>query len=342
MVPSPRTPDDLIDIANGYFAPRAVSAAVRTGVFAVLAGGPKAAADVAREARLDPRATDLLLRALAGMGLVEWTGERFALAPIAGECLAPGSPRDVTHFFGLTADTFEAWARMEDALRTGEPIRVSSRAAREGDAGRHRDFILAMESTARRNAPLVAARLDLAAILGREPETLLDLGAGPATYAVEFCRRWPRLRATAFDLEETVAIVRPHVLARAPAEAPRIAFCAGDFHKDPLGGPFDVAWVSHVVHGHPEPTLPPLFERIGAALAPGGALAIHDFILDDSRTRPAFGALFALNMLVASDHGRTYAFSELSAMLARAGFEGAEWLDFGEPRGISIVVARKL
>jgi hypothetical protein len=341
MIP-PRTPDDVIDLANAFFASRALLAGARAGVFAALAAGPKSAARVAAEAGLDPRATDILLHALAALELVEPRADAFALSSLARECLAPGAPRDLLDYLRLDADTFEAWSRLEEALATGRPIQVSSRQAAIGARERHQNFIRAMRASALGNAPIVARRLDLAAAIGREPALLLDLGGGPGLYAIELCRRWAGLRATVFDLAETVEIAREILAEEAdPALAARVELRAGDFHVDPLGGPYDIAWVSHVVHGHPEPSLPPLFARIREALAPGGAVAIHDFILDRSRTRPRFGALFALNMLVMSDGGRTYSFEELRAMLAAQGFERIEWRDLGEGRGISVVLGRR-
>jgi hypothetical protein len=343
MTAAPRTPDDVIDLANSFVAARTLFAAARTGVFAALAGGPRAAAEVAREAGLDARATDLVLHALAALGLLTRSeAGLFELAPVARECLVPGSRRDLTDLLALDADTFASWSHVEESLRTGLPVEISSRAAAEGHPARHRNFIRGMRSTARGNAPIVAERLDLAALIGRAPRTLVDVGGGPGAYAVEFCRRHTDLRATVLDLAETVAIARELIAEDAePAIAARIDFRAADFHRDPLGGPYDVAWLSHVIHGHPEATLPPLLARVAAALAPGGALVVHDFILDETRTRPPFAALFALNMLVMSDRGRTYAAGEVARLLEGAGLERVEARDLGERRGISVVLARK-
>jgi len=342
-------PDDVIDLANGFMGPRALLAGARAGVFAALAVTSRSAAEVGLLCGLDARAGTLLLHALRALGLVERaanaveTGEpRYALTAVARLCLVPGSPRDLTGYLALAADTAESWGRLEEALRTGRPIEVSSQAAQEGAPVRHGAFIRGMRSTALGNAPICAEKLDWAALLGRTPSTLLDLGGGPGTYALEFARRWPELTATVLDLEETIAIAR-EVVSEEPdrAVSGRISFQAGDFHKDPLGGPYDCAWVSHIVHGHPEETLAPLLTRVREALAPGGAIAIHDFILDEGRARPPFAALFGLNMLVMSDHGRTYTQAELRALLEQAGFQGARHQDLGERRGISVMTAAK-
>ncbi len=348
-----RDPDDVIDLANGFFAPRALLGAARAGVFEALAPGARTAAEVAGATATDARAMGLLLNALVALGLVErsesgtgtgsgtGSGTKYELSKLARECLAPGSPRDLRAYLRLDADTFECWNRFEESLRTGAPVRVSSRDARDdGTTGRerHRDFILGMRSTALGHAPKVAAALDFGRWLGRAPERLLDLGGGPGTYAVALCRRWPGLRATVFDLEETIAIAREAVRDDAPDVAARVDFRAGDFHADALGAGYDAVLVSHVIHGHPEATLAPLLERAAAALAPGGALVVHDFILDETRARPPFAALFALNMLVMSDRGRTYTFEEVRALLERAGLQGVVPVDAGERRGISLAV----
>lgn len=358
-----RTPDDVIDLANGFFGPRALLAGARAGVFAVLADDPRTAAEVAERTGMNERAMELLLLALAGMGLLgaetprpkgakpddaavppfNVATTRFSLTALARECLVQGAPRDLTAYLKLDADSFESWSRLEEALRSGAPVEVSSRAAREGSPQRHRDFVLGMRSTALGNAPLVADALDLPRRLGRDELHLLDVGGGPGTYAFEFCRRWPSVRATVFDLPETIAIAREVIGvdgAGLPGVAERIDFRAGDFHKDPLGTGYDAVFVSHVVHGHPEATLAPLLSRVASSLAPLGLVAIHDFILDETRTEPPFAALFALNMLVMSDRGRTYSQGELRKLLEGAGLQGVEALGTGERRGISVVIAR--
>ncbi len=339
----PETPDDLVALANAFFEPKALLTACRIGVFPALAGGPATAAEVA--ARLEdgpgePRAVGLLLRALVAMGLVERVAagegagpDRFALTPLARDALVPGSARYVGDYLALNDFTFEAWSRLERCVRTGrpavEPFLRSDRAA-------HRDFIRAMHNTAQGTAPLVAAGVDL-----RGRRTLVDVGSGPGTFAIHFCRRYPDLRATLVDFAETIPIAREVVAETGADVADRVDYRAGDFHAEALGGPYDAAWLSHIVHGHGEERLAALFAKVHGALAPGGLIALHDFFLEADRTRPAFGAVFALNMLVFTDGGRTYSFEETRALLEGAGFARVEWRKLGEPRGISVVVARR-
>ena len=63
-----------------------------------------------------------------------------------------------------------------------------------------------------------------------------------------------------------------------------------------------------------------LFSKVFAALAPGGRIAIRDILMEEDRTRPVAGALFAVNMLVATEGGGTFTFAELREDLEAAGF----------------------
>ena len=46
-------------------------------------------------------------------------------------------------------------------------------------------------------------------------------------------------------------------------------------------------------------------------------------LMDDSRTSPTAGAIFAINMLVATEEGTTYTFDEVREDLEAAGFNQA-------------------
>ena len=73
-----------------------------------------------------------------------------------------------------------------------------------------------------------------------------------------------------------------------------------------------------------------LFAKVFAALVPGGRILIRDIVMDASRTRPVGGALFAVNMLVATPKGGTFTFGELREDLSAAGFTTAALLRQGE------------
>jgi SAM-dependent methyltransferase len=105
---------------------------------------------------------------------------------------------------------------------------------------------------------------------------------------------------------------------------------------DPLGENYDLILVSQICHMFSPEENRRVLNRSFDALAPGGRLAILDFILNADRTAPKFGALFALNMLVGTPAGRSYSAEEYCAWLGQAGFTDARHIQLPGPAGLVV------
>ncbi|MCG3147178.1 MAG: hypothetical protein PCFJNLEI_00616 [Verrucomicrobiae bacterium] len=104
----------------------------------------------------------------------------------------------------------------------------------------------------------------------------------------------------------------------------RVNLVKGNFYTDPLPKGCDLAWVSAIVHQNSRQQNRQLFRKIYRALDAGGRIAIRDILMEESRTAPISGALFAVNMLVGTEGGGTFTFAELRDDLKAAGFVGAK------------------
>ena len=67
--------------------------------------------------------------------------------------------------------------------------------------------------------------------------------------------------------------------------------------------------------------------KVFSALAPGGTVAIQEFVPNDDRTGPPNALIFAVNMLVNTEAGDTFTFAEMSQWLRKAGFRNPRLLD---------------
>ena len=89
--------------------------------------------------------------------------------------------------------------------------------------------------------------------------------------------------------------------------ADRIEFAGGDITTDPVpGGPYNAAWLSHILHSNGPKQCQQIIDKTVAALEHGAVIMVHEFILDNSKDTPEFPALFSLNMLVNNPGGRSY------------------------------------
>jgi cyclopropane fatty-acyl-phospholipid synthase-like methyltransferase len=319
---------DLLQYNNA----RILHTAVGLGVFEALSARQLPAAAVSRKLHTDRRATEMLLNALVALQLLRKRGELYALTPLSRRYLLAGSEDYIGNIVMHGSNNWENWGRLEEAVRTGKPVK--KRKPRRRDPAKHRDFILAMHDSSRRKAKAIAEKLRL-----RKAASLLDVGGGPGTYSVYFCLEHPRLRASVYDFAETLPIT-DEITCRYGVEE-RVSCIAGDFTKDPIPGTFDVVWCSNIIHSYEPAENRRLLKKLHRATSPGGQILIQDFVLNKDRTSPIFAARFALNMLINTDSGATYSYPEIREWLENAGYTKATMLRISLPNDVKIIRAWK-
>jgi SAM-dependent methyltransferase len=323
---------DLEALSGAHTNARVLHAAILLDLFTPLTDGATAD-DVAAARDLDPRATELLLNAMTGLGLLTKREGSFAIVPAARRYLVPGAPEDFGGMIAFEAHAWGLWEGLPEAVRTGRPVRETRMYQR--DPAETRRFILAMDALvrARGDAEWLAGHLDF-----RPVRRMLDVGSGPGTYPIGVCRAHSHVAATVFDLPGTLAVTREVVEAAGVSE--RIELVAGDYHADPLPDGFDLVLLSNVIHGEDEDRNRDLLARCFTALKPGGRVVVKDHILEADGTTPSGGSVFSLLMLLTGP-GRDYTFGEVAGWLDAAGFEPPTRTGLPPPFSSSLVVARR-
>jgi len=323
------TVEELRGVTGAYWRSRAILTAVELRIFDALAPRGADAAETAERSEISERGARALLQALAGVGLLRSRDDRYLNTPFSARYLVSSSPGYIGDGLGHATHLWAPWSRLTEAVRTGQPIREGDRRNVE-----LRDFILAMQSISSVFAPKLAATLDL-----RGRRLLLDIGAGPGTYALHFLRKNRKLRAILFDHPHVVALAKR--LLKDEPERRRMEFVSGDFNLDeiPRGAAF--AWLSQVLHSNSELDAERLTRRAFGSLAGGGRIAIHDFFVDRPESAEPFAALFSLNMLVGTDAGRTYSSAEAIRWLRDAGARRARREEPKFLNGSALVIGEK-
>lgn len=332
MTELPWTPAELLNVSGSYWSACALHAGVKLELFTALDEEPSPALQLADRLACDRRGLAMLLDALTALGLLVKERDVFRVTPFSAEFLSRSGEGYLGHIICHHHHLMEGWARLDQAVQSGQPNR--RRVSHEAEEFERESFLLGMYNLAMLLAPQIVQRIDLA---GRRH--LLDLGGGPGTYAIHFCQQNPELRATVFDLPTTRKFAEK-TIRRFNLQG-RIDFVAGDFQDDQLSGRYDVAWLSHVLHGEGEAGCSRLLNKAVAALEPEGLLLVQEFILEDSRDRPLFPALFSLNMLIGTPEGKAYSEGELRALLDAAGLTGIERLPLGLPNGAGVICGRR-
>lgn len=324
---------DLLQLSGGYWSACALHAGVKLDVFSALNGADRTAEEVARLCKTDPRATGMLLDALASLGLLEKRADKYGTTPFAAATLSKTSPDYLGHIIMHHHHLMAGWSRLHEAVSTGGAIR--DRVSHADDESVRESFLMGMFNLASLLAPKITRSVNLTGC-----RTLLDLGGGPGTYAIHFCLANPELTAVVYDLPTTRTFAEKTV-ARFDL-AHRVAFVPGDFHADPLPGGFDVVWLSHVLHADGPTACAALLRKAVASLNPGGIMMVQEFILDDAKCGPQFPALFSLNMLLGTETGQSYSGSELSELMTGAGLSDVQSLVIELPNGAGVMTGRKV
>jgi SAM-dependent methyltransferase len=311
--------NQLNQLARGFQHSQILFTALRSEIFSLLPE-PATPADVAKARDWTERGARMLLDGLVAIGLVENRGDgAYRNTETARRCLVPGAPNDQTHILQHLAHSYGNFGRLDESVRSGGPVRSE----REGRSEKELEaFILGMADLTKTTAPTVVNALDMA---GRK--RLLDLGAGPAAYAIAFLEAHPELHATVFDMPPVIPIAREQVEKAGLLD--RCGFMAGDLTKDGIGSGYDVVFMSNIIHSFDATENRAIVQKCFGALAPGGLLVVKDFLLDPGRTGPPFSLVFAINMLLHTPAGDTFTQDEVAGWCTEAGFTGGELIDLG-------------
>ena len=325
------TPGKLLELSGAYWQTCALHAAVQLDVFTVLAEQRLTDAEAAKAMAADPRALAMLLNALAAMDLLCKEGETYTDTSEAKGYLSRDSEDYLGHMIRHHHHLMRSWSDLPQAVRGGAlPPRVGKAIDEEEE---RESFLMGMFNIAGQVAPAMVRQIDLS---GRR--RLLDLGGGPGTYAIHFCLSHPDLEAVVCDLPTTRPFAEKTIARFGLQE--RITFQERDFLRQEIEGKFDVAWLSHILHGEGPQGCAAILRNAVSALKPDGVLLIHEFILDDDAPGPLFPALFSLNMLLCTETGQSYSQGQIGSMMAAAGLRDIRRINLELPSPSGVMEGR--
>lgn len=301
-----------------YWETKILLTAAKLDVFSALDGRARTAAETGAKIGADVRALELLLNALVAIRLLTKSGELYANTPVATTHLVKHSPQYVGHLLLLHDAEWSNWGKLAEAIKSGHsPV---TQHVFETDPALGANVLSVLHRIGQQSGPDLAKRLALGHV-----RSMLDLGGGAGTNAIAFCQVYPALSATVFDLPTTLPLTE-RTVKEAGLEA-RIALKAGDFNRDPLGGPYDVVLMSDILHYQDLGTNAALVKKIHDHLDPGGRLVIKDRFLDASGTSPAWTAAFAVHILVNTERGACYRTAEAIQWMQDGGYDSIEEIE---------------
>ena len=321
-------PGELLEISGFFWKTCTLHTAVKLDLFTVIGDESLTAGETAQKIDGAVNGVERLLNALVAMELLDKTDDKFSNTPSGQELLDKASPKYLGHIIMHHHHLLESWSELDQAVKSGKPQRTRSSYSKEEW---RESFLMGMFNMAMGMAPHIVPAIDVS-----NRQHLLDLGGGPGTYAIQYCLANDGLKATVYDLPTTRPFAEKTIQRFKLAD--RINFMDGNYLEDPVEGVYDVAWLSHILHGEGPDDCRMIIEKAVAALEPGGMIIIHDFILNNSMDGPLFPALFSLNMLLGTESGQSYSEEQIIGMLVAAGTRDIRRVAIGTPNDSGIIV----
>lgn len=322
-------PDAIMQTVMAFQKSRILLTAFELELFTALDGESKTSAGMAEQLGVDKRALDRLMNALCVMELLEKKGNMFSNTPAARKFLVKSSP-DFLGGFYHSNNLWDTWGTLTRAVRSGKSV-VERKIDDRGEKWLT-DFIAAMHYRASRTAPAVVAKLDLTNV-----SRVLDVGGGSGAFAMAFVKAKENIKAVVFDLPNVIPLTRGYI--EQEEFQGKVDTVVGDYHTDDLGSGYDLVFLSAVIHSNSAEQNIKLIQKCAQALNPGGQAVIQDFIMNEARTEPAMGAMFAINMLVGTEAGDTFTEKEVKDWLTLAGFSMITRVE--STMGNSLVIGKK-
>lgn len=314
----PPTPAKILQTGLAFWPAKTLLSAVEMELFTELAKHPGDLATLQGRLGLHPRGARDFLDALVALDFLQRTDGIYRNTPETDLFLDKSKPSYVGGILEMANHRlYPFWGALTTALRTGEHQNESKGghdlfAAVYADPARLREFLRAMSGVSRGANMAIARQFPWT-----QYKTCADIGTAQGDLVSQIALANPHMQGIGFDLPEVAPIFEDYVAANGLTG--RVTFTPGSFFTDDLPKA-DVILMGHILHDWDLEQKKMLLRKAHAALPSGGAVIIYDSIIDDDRSKNAFGLMMSLNMLIETPGGFDYSGADCIGWMHECGF----------------------
>ena len=334
MAKAQLTPAKIMQLGMGFWGSKTLLSAIELGLFTELAKGPLDERALTKRLQLHSRSAKDFFDALVALGMLMRMGTRYTNTPETAKFLDRSKPSYAGGILEMcNARLYTFWGSLTDGLRTGKPQNEVKTGedffgTLYADPQRLEGFLKAMTGLSIGPAQVIAKKFPW-----KKYRTFVDVGCAQGGVAVEVASAHKHLMGGGMDLPVVQPIFEAYAKDRGVAQ--RLRFHPGNFFQDPLPK-CDVIVMGHILHDWNLDEKIMLLRKAYDALPAGGAVIIHEALIDDARKQNAFGLLMSLNMLIETHGGFDFTGADCRKWMKEVGFKRTQVARLAGPDGMVV------
>jgi hypothetical protein len=313
------TPERILQTGLAFWPSKTLLSAIELGVFTELARGSAPLESLSDRLGLHARSARDFLDTLVALGFLQRTNGHYQNTPESELFLDRAKPSYMGGILEMAnSRLYRFWGGLTDGLRTGQPqneIRSGGPGLFDtlySDPARLKLFLAAMTGLSHGANMAIARNFPW-----KDYRKYVDVGTAQGDLAVQIALANAHLKGIGFDLPVVQPIFEEYVAASGLGD--RVTFATGNFFDDEFPKA-DVVLMGHILHDWDLPTKRMLIGKAYDAVPVGGAFIVYESIIDDDRSKNAFGLMMSLNMLIETPGGFDYTGADCEGWMKDAGF----------------------
>ncbi len=311
-LPEGMDPMKVMQVASAYWNSCVLHAANRLDIFNLLGDGSKDLDTLTRETESDRRCLGALLSALVSIGFLDRDGDTFMNNEFTRTFLTQSSKFYQGGIVYMFENWYEAWGGLYDTVKTGKPSALMHKEYSDQET---RDYMMGMHNRALSQSDVLTKMFDLSG-----KKQIMDVGCGPATFAIKFCEAYPGLKAVAMDREQNLQIAAEIVDQYKMQDIVKLV--PGDYNTDSLNiGPGnDAMLLSSMTNQESPENIRALLKKCYDSMNKDGVIMIQEQLLHADKKGPSLAALIGVNQIINTMAGSSYSTTEMEDILRDVGF----------------------
>ncbi len=330
-LPDGMDPMKVMQVASGYWQSCVLHAANRLDIFNRLDGQPKDLDQLTRETESDRRCLGALLSALVSMEFLDRNGDTFHNNQFGQTFLTSSSKFYQGGIVYMFENWYEAWGGLYDTVKSGKPSALMHQTYSDEETY---NYMMGMHNRALSQSDVLTSMINLTG-----KKKLVDVGCGPATFAVKFCERYEGLNAVAMDREQNLKIAQNIVDEYKMND--RVQLLPGDYNTDSLGESNDAMLLSSMTNQESPENIKKLLKKCYDSMNKDGVIMIQEQLLHADKKGPQLAALIGVNQVINTVSGTSYSTTEMEAILGEVGFVDIKSMQMAPPSPFIMVSGYK-